>query len=188
MAQEKKERAWYIAQSYSGKEDLVKTNLINRIKSYDMEDQIFQVITPEEIVIEKKEDAKTHTIVEKEKRIKIYPSYVFVEMIDNDKTWYIVRNTPGVTGILGSSGNKERPTPVKESEMNAILKKAGLLKAPTVSYKVDDQVTVIAGSYKDFTGIVKSFDLEKNEAVVILEMFNREVEVDLKADEIDVIK
>ena len=129
MAEIKGEKLWYIVQTYSGKENAVKENLIQRIKSMDMEGQIFQVIVPEQIVQEKKEDG---TI--KEKVVKTFPGYVFIEMIDNEQSWWVVRNTPQVTGFLGSAGKKTRPVPVPQYEMDPILKACGIRSSNVLSW------------------------------------------------------
>jgi len=183
MADLKGERLWYIVQTYSGKENSVKDNLVSRIKSMDMEDQIFQVMIPEEVVIEKKEDGTV-----KEKMVKIFPGYVFIEMIDNEKSWWVVRNTPGVTGFLGSAGKKTRPVSIPKVEMDPILKRCGMLQVPAVSYHEGDTVTVVRGNFKDQIGVVDAIDLEKMETVVLIELFGRQVEVTVQADDVEIVE
>ncbi|MBR4236986.1 transcription termination/antitermination protein NusG [bacterium] len=182
MAEIKGEKLWYIVQTYSGKENAVKDNLIQRITSMDMEGQIFQVIVPEQIVQEKKEDG---TI--KEKVVKIFPGYVFIEMIDNEQSWWVVRNTPQVTGFLGSAGKKTRPVPVPAYEMEPILKACGITKAPEISYHVGDIVTVIRGNFKDRVGKVEAIDLDKMETTISIEMFGRTISAPVAADDVEVV-
>jgi len=181
MAQ-KGEKLWYIVQTYSGKENSVRDNLISRITSMNMQEQIFQVVVPEETVQEKKEDG---TI--KEKVVKLYPGYVFIEMIDNDDSWWVVRNTPQVTGFLGSAGKKTRPVPVPSYEMEPILKACGMVKAPEVNYHVGDTVTVVRGNFKDQVGVVESIDNEKMEVTISIEMFGRQIEIPVAASDVETL-
>jgi len=182
MAEIKGQKLWYIVQTYAGKENSVRDNLISRIKSMDMEGQIFQVVVPEEIIQEKKEDG---TI--KEKTVKKFPGYVFIEMIDNEESWWVVRNTPQVTGFLGSAGKKTRPVPVPKEEMDPILKSCGIIKAPEINYHVGDIVTVVRGNLKDQVGKVETIDIEKNEVIISVEMFGREIAVPVSADDVSMV-
>ena len=113
---EKEERAWYIIQSYAGCENAAKNNLVRRIKSMNMEDYIFQVLIPEVTHEEKKKNGEVKTVVE-----RVYPGYIFVDMIVTDDSWFIVRNTPMVTGFLGSSGGGAKPVPLTDEEIIPIL-------------------------------------------------------------------
>lgn len=177
---EQKEKRWYCVQTYSGKEDQVKDNLKSRITSMNMQEQIFQVIVPEQIIQEKKEDGSI-----KEKVVKVFPGYVFVEMIDNDDSWWVVRNTPQVTGFLGSSGKKARPSYIPEYEMEPILKMCGVIKAKEINFQVGDTVTCIAGTFKDSTGVVEEIDLENNQVTIEIEMFQRLTSVTVGIDEVN---
>ena len=182
MAETKKEK-WYIVQTYSGKEDTVADNLTSRITSMNMQEKIFRVIVPTQIVLEKKKDGTT-----KEKVVKTYPGYVFVEMIDDDDSWWVVRNTPQVTGFLGSSGKKARPVPVPEEEMEPILESCGLVKPVEINYKVGDTVTIVSGTWKDRIGVVESIDVKKNEVRVSIEMNSgRSIEVPVEVNEVEII-
>ena len=185
MAQEKR---WYIVQTYSGKENSVKDNIVSRISMLDMQEQIFQVLVPEETIVTETKDAKTGEIIRKEKVQKVFPGYVFVEMIDNDNSWWVVRNTPGVTGFLGSSGNKTRPIPVPEEEIEPILKMCGAVVEAEINFAVGDMVTIIAGNYKDQTGVVTSINLEKKECSVEIEMFGRSISVPIELSQVQSIK
>ena len=181
MADKRETAKWYIVQTYSGKEDTVRDNLISRIASMNMQEQIFQVIVPTEVVQEKKKDG---TI--KEKVVKTYPGYVFIEMIDNTESWWVVRNTPQVTGFLGSSGNKTRPTPVSDEEMRPVLEACGIVKEPEISYQVGDTVTVVGGTWKDRIGVVEEINLDTMEVKVSIEMFGgRPIEVTISANDIE---
>ena len=183
MAEVKGEKLWYIVQTYSGKENAVKDNLIQRITSMDMEGQIFQVIVPEQIVQERKEDGTV-----KEKVVKLFPGYVFIEMIDNEQSWWVVRNTPQVTGFLGSAGKKTRPVPVPASEMEPILKACGIKKTLEIAYKVGDIVTVIRGNFKDRVGVVESIDIDKMITTISVEMFGRTMSAPVSIDDVEIVK
>ncbi len=174
------ERRWYIVQTYSGYENSVKINLERRIESMQMEDFIYQVMIPEEIHQERKADG---TI--KEKLVKIFPGYVFVEMVVNDDSWFIVRNTPGVTGFLGSSGGGTKPVPLPPDEINPILKKCGLMEVPKLNVEVGEKVKVIGGAFRDQIGTVDSIDQEKQEITVLVDMFGRQTPVELSFEDIE---
>ncbi|MCF7925144.1 MAG: transcription termination/antitermination protein NusG [Candidatus Izimaplasma sp.] len=176
------ERQWYVVQTYSGYENSVKVNLENRIRSMQMEDKIFQVMIPEEIRIEKKPDGTT-----KEKMVKIFPGYVFIELIVTDDSWFVVRNTPGVTGFLGSSGGGTKPVPLPPEEINPILKKCGLMEMPTIDVAVGESVKVITGPFANQVGKVDEIDEEKRELRVLVDMFGRQTPVELSFDDIEKI-
>lgn len=174
------ERRWYIVQTYSGYENSVKVNLERRIESMQMEDLIFQVMIPEEIRQERKADG---TI--KEKLHKIYPGYVFIELIVTDDSWFVVRNTPGVTGFLGSSGGGTKPVPMPPDEIYPILKRCGLMETPTLNVEIGEKVKVITGPFRDQVGAVDSIDPEKQEIVVLVDMFGRQTPVELSFEDIE---
>ena len=174
------ERRWYVVQTYSGFENSVKLNLERRIESMQMEDKIFQVMIPEEIKIEKKADG---TI--KEKLIKTFPGYVFLEMEVTDDSWFVVRNTPGVTGFLGSSGGGTKPVPLPAEEINPILKKFGLMEIPTIDVEIGEKVRVATGPFTNQIGTVDSIDNEKQEITVLVDMFGRQTPVELGFEDIE---
>lgn len=176
------EKRWYVVQTYSGLENSVKMNLENRIESMQMEDLIFQVVIPEEVRLEKKADGSM-----KEKLVKLYPGYVFIELIVTDDSWFVVRNTPGVTGFLGSSGGGTKPIPLPPEEINPILKKAGLIQTPKLNVNVGDKVRVISGPFANQIGVVDTIDQEKAEVTVLVEMFGRQTPAELGFDEIEVL-
>jgi len=176
-------RLWYIVQTYSGKEDSVKQSLERRIESMNMEDSIFQVMIPEIIEIEEKPD-KT----KKEKSIKIFPGYVFIEMIVTDDSWFVVRNTPGVTGFLGSSGGGTKPVPLKPEEILPILKKCGMLEVQRLNVKVGQTVRIADGNFKGQEVVVESIDEDQGKIHVLIEMFERQTSMELDFAQIEVIK
>ncbi|MBN2604340.1 MAG: transcription termination/antitermination factor NusG [Bacilli bacterium] len=176
------DKRWYVVQTYSGFENSVKINLERRIESMQMEDRIFQVMIPEEIRIEKKADGTT-----KEKMVKIFPGYVFLEMEVTDDSWFVVRNTPGVTGFLGSSGGGTKPIPVPNEEIVPILKKCGLIELPTINVVVGEKVRVITGPFRDQIGSIDAIDSEKLEITVLVDMFGRKTPVELAFEDIEKI-
>lgn len=176
------EKRWYVVQTYSGFENSVKMNLERRIDSMQMENKIFQVMIPEEIRIEKKADGTT-----KEKLAKIFPGYVFLEMEVTDDSWFIVRNTPGVTGFLGSSGGGTKPVPVPNEEILPILKKCGLIELPVINVIVGEKVRVVTGPFRDQIGSIDSIDSEKFEVTVLVDMFGRKTPVELAFEDIEKI-
>ena len=176
------EKQWYVVNTYSGHETKVKEKLEMRIQSMGMENYIFRVIVPETKEIEIK-DGK-----QKEKVKKMFPGYVLVEMIMSDESWYIVRNTPGVTGFLGSSGKGAKPFPLFPHEIEKILKTMGMsLKEVVVDLKVGDRVKINDGPFKLMAGKVMEIDTENNKATVNIDLFGQEtsVEVDLTQIELD---
>ena len=179
----KDKRLWYIVQTYSGLEDSVKLSLERRIESMNMEDLIFQVMIPEEIIIEEKADKS-----KKEKTVKIFPGYVFIEMIVTDDSWFVVRNTPGVTGFLGSSGGGTKPVPLKPEEINPILKKCGMLAVQRLNVQVGQKVKIAQGNFKGQEVVVESIDEDQGKINVLIEMFERQTTMELDFSEVEVIK
>ena len=149
-------RAWYVVQTYSGMEYAAKRNLDRRIVSMNMENYIFQVLIPEEKRYEKKKNGELKEIVE-----RIYPGYLFVDMIVTDDSWWVVRNTPMVSGFLGSSGGGAKPVPLPNDEIIPILQQCGLKLEIEVDFKVGDVVKVISGTFAGQDATVESFDVEK---------------------------
>ena len=164
-------RHWYVIHTYSGYENKVKQNLMHRIESMEMQDQIFRVIVPTEEEIEIK-NGQRRTVHK-----KVFPGYVLVQMTMNDNSWYVVRNTPGVTSFVGH-GN--RPTPLDDSEVKAILKQMEE-EAPKVrvSYQVGQAVKITDGPFTDFEGIVDAIDHERGRVRVLVSFFGREAPVEL---------
>jgi len=167
---------WYVIQTYSGSENVVKTDLETRIVSMGMQDFIKRVIVPEEIKIQK--NAKG---VEKEVAVRLYPGYLFVEMIMTDESWFVTRNTPKVTGLLGSSGGGTKPIPLTQEEITPILKRIGLIKKVTFEHFLGQEVIVINGPFTNQIGIVSSFDDEKELVTVDIDLFGRETPTEINA-------
>jgi len=159
---------WYIIQTYSGYENAVKEDLERRVESMGMSDFIFRVIVPEETVIEKKADGK-----EKEKVKQLFPGYVFVEMIVTDESWFVVRNTPRVTGFLGSSGGGTKPVPLAKDEINQILLKVGIISKPTYNHLLGKTIEVISGTWQGLKGVVVDVDNDQEKLTVDLDLFGR---------------
>jgi transcriptional antiterminator NusG len=166
-----KERRWYVIHTYSGYEDAVARNLKQRIEALGMEDKIFNVLVPKEKKIKIRGGKKE--IVEE----KIYPGYVFVEMIVTDDSWYVVRNTPNVTGFVGSGTT---PIPVSDEEMKELLKRIEV-KEPQykIEVKVGDLVKIVDGPFKDFDGKVAEVDEERGKVKVMINLFGRDTPVEL---------
>ena len=175
-------RLWYIVQTYSGFENSVKENLKRRIETMQMENKIFEVMIPEELKAEKKADGSV-----KEKMVKMFPGYVFIEMIVTDDSWFVVRNTPGVTGFLGSSGGGTKPIPLLPEEINPILKKCGLLQAQKLNAKIGQSVKVATGAFTGQIGTIENINDEKGTVKVLLEMFGRKTPIELDFADIEVL-
>ena len=161
---------WYVIHAYSGHEEKVKKNLEKRIESMDMQDQILEVFVPMEDEIEIKDGKRRH--VQK----RIFPGYVLVKMVMSDESWYVVRNTPGVTAFVGS-GNK--PVPLREGELRSILKQVKQESQIRVEFQVGESVRVVDGPFADFLGKVDEINPEKGKLKVLVNMFGRETPVEL---------
>jgi transcriptional antiterminator NusG len=165
-------RRWYVVQTYSGSEDSVKKDIERRIESMGMQSLIFNVLIPEETVIEKKLNAKNEEEIT-QKIKKKFPGYVFVEMIITDESWHVIRNTPQVTGFLGSSGGRTKPVPIPHEEITQILLDIGVIEKPTFKYDIGEIVEIVNGPFAGQKGEVVSFDNHKETAVINIEMFGR---------------
>ncbi|MGE4320566.1 MAG: transcription termination/antitermination protein NusG [Acholeplasmataceae bacterium] len=170
---------WYIIQTYSGYENAVKKDLERRVESMGMMDFIFRIIVPEEKVIEK--NAKGE---EKEKVKQLFPGYVFVEMVVTDESWFVVRNTPQVTGFLGSSGGGAKPVPLAPDEINAILLKIGVMSKPTFDHLIGKMVEVTSGSWEGLRGVVAAVDNDQEKVIIDLDLFGRSTPTEIDATEI----
>lgn len=172
-------RRWYVVTTYSGYENSVKQDLERRIQSMNMQDKIYQVLVPEEIVETVDKKGK-----KKQKVNKLYPGYVFVEMeVEkemDDRSWFNVRNTPKVTGFLGSSGSGTKPVPVPKEEMDAILRKLGMITKPKFDINVGDSVTITEGSFANMAGDVASINEEKEIITVLIDMFGRQTPMEFQ--------
>src|SRR5258708_8580737 len=165
------ESQWYVVHAYSGHEDKVRNNLLKRVESMDMHDKIFDVLVPTEEVIEIKDGQRRH--VQK----RIFPGYILVNMEMSDESWYVVRNTPGVTSFVGK-GNK--PIPLQPHEIKAIVKQTKA-EAPKgkVEYQVGENVRVVDGPFSDFHGKVHQIMADKAKLKVLVNIVGRETPVDL---------
>lgn len=164
-------RRWYVLHTYSGYEENVARNLKQRIESLDMQDKIFNVLIPTEKKIKIK-NGKRKIVTE-----KIFPGYVLVEMVVNDDSWYVVRNTPNVTGFVGSGTT---PTPIDEEEVKNLQKRMGIEEPKfTIDVVVGSPVRIIDGPFKNFDGKIDSIDEERGKVKVLVSMFGRETPVEL---------
>lgn len=168
---------WYVVHTYSGHEQKVKANLEKRIESIGMGERIKEILVPTEEKIKKTRGKKK--VVDK----KIFPGYILVRMLMDDKTWYVVRNTPGVTGFV-SSGTK--PLPLQKEEIDHILSGMGLNKQEiTLDFEVGDSVMVTDGPFEEFIGIVQEIHLQQQKVKVMVSMFGRETPVELDFDQVE---
>jgi transcriptional antiterminator NusG len=170
------ERQWYAVHTYSGYEDAVARNLKQRVDSFGMADKIFNVVVPTEKKIKIKNGRRTET------KEKIFPGYVLVDMIATDDAWSVVRNTPQVTGFVGTAN---QAVPLEQEEVDKILKRTG---GDTVRHAIDlsldDAVIIIDGPFKDLEGKVGEIDEERGKVKVLVPMFGRETPVELEADQV----
>ena len=170
------QKLWYVVNTYSGHESKVKENLLMRKDSMGMENNIFRVIVPETKEVEIKDGVK------KEKTKKMFPGYVLVEMIMSDEAWYAVRNTPGVTGFIGSSGKGAKPIPLSPQEIDKIRASEGLSRLDIeTDLQEGDSVKIVDGPFNGMFGKVQNIDLENEKLNVLIDLFGQEtpVEVDL---------
>lgn len=168
-------RAWFIVQTYSGYENKVKVDLEQRIKSMDMSERIHQVVVPTEDEIEIR-DGQRKTVSK-----KLFPGYVFVQMLMDDESWYVVRNTPGVTGFAGTTmDERAKPTPLPDTEVEQILKQMHSA-APRINigFQVGETVLVTDGPFSDMIGTVDTIDLDRGRVRVMVSMFGRDTPVEL---------
>lgn len=172
MAELKKE--WYVVNTYAGQENRVKENLERRVKTMGLEDSSFQIVVAEEKEIEYKNGKPV------EKTKNLFSGYVLVQMIMTDEAWYVVRNTPGVTGFIGSSGKGAKPFPVSQEEIDSVLRRLGRQDMSVqVDFEVGDTVEILNGAFKNSEGTVEKMDDDKKEATVLLILFGRETPTDI---------
>ena len=171
------QKEWYVVNTYSGHENKVKEKLEMRASSMGMEDYIYRVVVPEETVVDEKG---------KEKKKKMFPGYILVEMVMSDEAWFIVRNTPGVTGFIGSSGKGAKPFPLTPQEVDKILGSMGMSRLEIGSeIKVDDMVKVVDGPFANMFGKIKTVDLANAKLEVALDLFGQETIVELSLSQIE---
>lgn len=165
------EKKWYVIHTYSGYENKVKTNIEKKIDSMAMEDKIFQILVP----VEEEEEIKDGK--KKVSKKKVFPGYVLIEMIMTDDSWYVIRNTPGVTGFVGSGS---KPIPLKDSEVKGILRQMGIEEIKTkIPFEVGETVKVINGPFEDFVAVIQEINTEKARLKVLVSMFGRDIPMEL---------
>ncbi len=176
------EKHWYVVHTYSGYENKVKANLEKRVESMDMTDKIFRVLVPmEEEIVNK--DGKKKTVMR-----KVYPGYVLVEMIQTDDSWYVVRNTPGVTGFVGSTGAGSKPTALLPEEAEGILKHMGIqAPKPRIEFDLKETVRVKVGPFANFVGSIEEILVDKSKIKVHVNMFGRETPLELDFTQVEKI-
>lgn len=176
---EENQKLWYVVNTYSGHESKVKENLEMRTESMGMENNIFRVVIPETKEVEIKDGVK------KEKTKKMFPGYVLVEMIMSDEAWYAVRNTPGVTGFIGSSGKGAKPIPLSPAEIDKILANEGMSRLDLENdLKEGDSVKIVDGPFKEMYGKVQNIDLENQKLNVLIDLFGQETPVEVELAQI----
>ncbi len=173
------EKRWYVVNTYSGHENRVKENLEKRVESMGIQDYLFRILVAEEPVI----DVKNNKQVEKMQNM--FPGYVFVEMIMTDDAWYVVRNTPGVTGFIGSSGGGAKPFPVSPVEMESILRRMGQSeKKVVVDFAIGDTVRILTGPFSGMEGRVNAMNDQTQTASVLTMLFGRETPTDISYNDL----
>jgi len=171
------EKGWYVIHTYSGYENKVKANLEKRVDSMNMGDKIYRVLVPIEEEVQIKDGKKKITPK------KIYPGYVLVEMQITEDSWYVVRNTPGVTGFVGTG---TKPIPLQEDEIKKIFKYMGVEeRRPKVEFKINENVRVINGPFENFIGTIEEIYPQKGKLKVNVSMFGRETPVELDYGQVE---
>ena len=174
------EKEWYVVNTYSGHENKVKEKLEMRASTMGMEDYILRVVVPEQTEVEIK-DGKT-----KEKVKKMFPGYILVEMVMTDEAWYVVRNTPGVTGFIGSSGKGAKPTPLQPYEVDNILGNMGISRMDVDTELTEGtKVKIIAGPFNGMYGTVDSVDLPNQKVMLLVDLFGQETSVEVELSQIE---
>jgi transcriptional antiterminator NusG len=194
---EEQQKHWYVIHTYSGYENKVKASLERKVKSLDMEDKIFRIVIPMENELDVNSEGKKRVV-----QRKVFPGYVLVEMIVDDKTWYIVRNTPGVTGFVGP--DNKQPVPLTDAEMQEILHSEAEVAAqqqagtvpnvaakpvrPKIDLQLQQLVRLKTDPYTDLTGIVSEIDDERGKIKVLVNMFGRETPVEVDYTQIEKVE
>ena len=175
------DKQWYVVNTYSGHENKVKEKLEMRAESMDMQDFIYRVVIPEEKIVEVKDG------VTKERVKKMFPGYILVEMVMTDEAWYVVRNTPGVTGFIGSSGKGAKPTPLQPYEVDNILNNMGISRFDVDNeLEVGAKVKIIAGPFTGMYGVVDSLDVPNQKLLLNVDLFGQETSVEVEMSQIEI--
>ena len=171
------QKEWYVVNTYSGHENKVKEKLEMRASTMGLEDYIFRVIVPSQKIVDEKG---------KEREQKMFPGYILVEMIMTDEAWYVVRNTPGVTGFIGSSGKGAKPTPLQPYEVDKILGNMGISRID-VDTELNEgaKVKIIAGPFNGMYGKVDSVDLPNQKVMLLVDLFGQETSVEVELSQIE---
>lgn len=174
------EKRWYVVNTYAGHENRVKENLGRRVESMGIEDSLFRILVAEEKEIEFRNGKKV------EKMRNLFPGYLFVEMVMTDEAWYVVRNTPGVTGFIGSSGGGAKPFPVSPEEIEVILRRMGLSDQKLiVDFNVGDTVRILSGPFQGIEGAVDSMNDDAQTAMVLTILFGRETPTEIAYQDLE---
>ena len=169
-------RHWYVVHTYSGYEDAVREALLQRIESMNMQDVIFDVVVPKETQIVMKKGSP------KEEKKRLFPGYVLVDMMVTDESWYVVRNTPNVTGFVGAGTT---PVPVSAEEWGLVKKRMGEAEPKfKIDFEISDNVTVLDGPFASYEGLIDKIDDEKGKVKVLITIFGRETPVELDFSQI----
>ncbi len=182
MAEEQKKQ-WYVVNTYAGHENRVKEYLERRVETMGLQDFLFSIVVAEEKEIEYKNGKEV------EKTKNPFSGYLFVEMIMTDEAWYIVRNTPGVTGFIGSSGGGAKPFPVAEDEMEAILRRLGMSERKVqIDFAVGDRVRILSGAFANSEGTVEELHEDSQTAIVLLILFGRETPTEISYGDLEKVE
>ena len=174
------EKEWFVVNTYSGHENKVKEKLLMRAESMGMQDYIFRVIVPEQ------EETEIKDGVTKKRIKKLFPGYILVEMIMTDEAWYVVRNTPGVTGFIGSSGKGAKPTPLPPQEVDNVLKVMGMSRIDVdKELSIGTKVKIIGGPFTGMFGTIEEIDNDNQKFVLNVDLFGQETSVEVGMSEIE---
>ena len=174
------EKQWYVVNTYSGHEKKVKEKLEMRAESMDMQDYIYRVVVPEQTEIEVKDG------VEKEKTKKLFPGYILVEMVMSDEAWFVVRNTPGVTGFIGSSGKGAKPTPLQPYEVDNVLKSMGISRLEVnKELEPGKKVKIISGPFTGMYGVIEEIDNDNQKLTLNVDLFGQETSVEVEISQVE---
>ena len=174
------DKQWYVVNTYSGHENKVKEKLEMRAESMNMEDYIHRVIVPEQKEVEIKDG------ITKEKVKKMFPGYILVEMVMTDEAWYVVRNTPGVTGFIGSSGKGAKPTALQPYEVDNILNNMGMSRIDVDNdLEIGTKVKIVAGPFNGMYGKIEEIDLPNQKITLSVDLFGQETSVEVEINQIE---
>ena len=174
------EKQWYVVNTYSGHESKVKEKLESKAESMGMQDYICRVIIPEQTVVVEKDGVK------KESTKKLFPGYILVEMVMTDDAWYVVRNTPGVTGFIGSSGKGAKPTPLQPHEVDNVLRNMGMSRLEIDSdLEKGNKVKIVDGPFAGMFGTIDEIDKDNQILTVIIDLFGQETSVEVELNQIE---